>query len=88
MNYFSKQDIYYTAAGIVTVSATIVVYSVLASLGWFGWVLNFLMLLGMGAVLGQFFQTWHIDYKFSQELDGFEDSLREALEAKKTDQTP
>lgn len=82
MRYFGKEDIYYTSAGIVVVSAAIVLFLLLSTLGLVGWIANFLLIVGLGMILGQAIQTWHIDYKFEQELDEFEDILRDTFEAK------
>lgn len=85
MKYLDSEDVKYTAAGILAVVSFMAATYGLSLLGWLGVILTILMILGLGAILGSFIQTWHIDYKFEQELDGFEDSLREALSAKKPD---
>lgn len=83
MTDITMKDLYYTAVGIGAAVGYILLFTVFSWFGWVGWILNFLMMVGLGAILGDFIQTWHIDFKFRAELDSFEDALKDALKLKK-----
>lgn len=82
MKLMDRIDAAYTAAGITSVIGIIIMFTIFSWFGWVGWLINLLMICGLGAILGDFIQKWHIDYKFRDELNSFEQNIKDALNLK------